>query len=272
MFMLSTASRLLTYTLAVLYAVLGVMLFLMPDQLASVFAWKVTPFMTMTIGGWCIGNAWVAYVTARRRDWQLIYPAALYLWMFGLSEMIVLILFRSKLALLHPIAWLYFITLCINVVAALAGIFDWFRLRPKLERFGPEAQPVHRIMAISFVIFVGFLSVFGLFAQIGDFGTNGGVFPEVMSLFTLRSFAVFYLSLAIGAIPLIRERNLSVLLNHAYAEYGLVVFITLAIFAYISIFDFANKPGQLIYVSAYFLVGVPILFVLLKFGTGLRQN
>jgi hypothetical protein len=262
----------LTYILAVLYAVLGFLLFLMPGQLAPVFAWKVTPFMTMTIGGWCIGNAWLAYVTARRWDWKLVYPALIYLWMFGLSEMAVLIAFRSKLALVHPIAWLYFITLSVNVVAALVGIFDWFRLRPMRSSFGRETQPVHRIMALGFIIIVGTLAVYGLFAKVGDVGTNGGIFPEVMSPFTLRSFAVFYLSLTLGAIPLTRERSLSILLNHAYAAYGLVIFITAAIFVYINIFDFANKPGQLIYVGAYFLVGIPIFFVFLKAGTGLRQN
>jgi energy-converting hydrogenase Eha subunit A len=175
------------------------------------------------------------------------------------------------LVLIHPFAWLYFITLCVNVVTAIVGLFDYLRTRPSRQNFGPSTKTLHRVMALGFVIIVGLLAVFGLFAQIGAVGTNGGVFPEVMSLFTLRSFAVFYLSLTIGALPLIWERNLSVLLNHAYAAYALVIFISLAIFVYIGIFDFANRPGQLIYVGAYFLVGIPILAVLLREGTGLRQ-
>ena len=118
---------------------------------------------------------------------------------------------------------------------------------------------------------VGVLAVYGLFAQVGAIGTNGGIFPEVMSLFTLRSFAVFYLSLTVGALPLIWEKSLPVLLNHAYASYALVIFITAAIFAYFGLFDFGLKPGQLIYVGAYFLVGIPIFFVLWREGTGLRR-
>jgi energy-converting hydrogenase Eha subunit A len=270
--MLSNTSRMLTYLTASLYAILGILLFFLPEQLAPVFAWKVTPFMTMTIGGWCIGNAWLAYVTARRWDWKLVYPALFYLWAFGITELIVLVAFRAKLVLVHPIAWLYSITLCVNVLTAIAGLFDFFRTRPARQDFGHSTQTLHRVMALGFVIIVGLLAVFGLFAQIGAAGTNGGVFPEVMSLFTLRSFAVFYLSLTIGALPLIWERNLSVLLNHAYAAYALVIFITLAIFVYIGIFDFANRPGQLIYVGAYFLVGIPIGTVLLREGTGLRQG
>ena len=269
--MLSNPSRVLTYLTAILYAILGVLLFFLPEQLAHVFAWKVTPFMTMTIGGWCIGNAWLAFVTARRWDWKLVYPALYYLWAFGITELAVLITFRDKLVLVHPIAWLYLITLCLNVITAIVGLFDFFRNRHSHQAFGPSTQTLHRVMALGFVIIVGLLAVFGLFAQVGDVGTNGGVFPEVMSLFTLRSFAAFYLSLTVGALPLIWERNLSVLHNHAYAAYALVIFITLAIFVYFRIFHLANHPGQLIYVGAYFLVGIPILAVLIREGTGLRQ-
>jgi len=71
--MLSNLSRWLTYTCALLYAILGALLFLFPAQLAPVFAWKVTAFMTITIGGWCLGNAWLAYINARRWEWKLVY-------------------------------------------------------------------------------------------------------------------------------------------------------------------------------------------------------
>lgn len=269
--MLSSTSRILTYLTSILYAILGALLFFLPEALAPVFAWKVTPFMTMTIGGWCIGNAWLAFVTAQRWDWKLVYPALYYLWAFGITELAVLFAFRNNLVLVHPIAWLYFITLCVNVLTAIVGLIDFFRTQPSRQAGGPATMSLHRIMALVFVAIVGLLAVYGLFARVGDVGTNGGIFPEVMSLFTLRSFAVFYLSLTIGALPLIRERNLSVLLNHAYASYALVIFITAAIFAYLGIFDFAGHPGQLIYVGAYFLVGIPILLVLLREGTGLRR-
>jgi hypothetical protein len=269
--MLSNTSRMLTYLTAILYAILGILLFFLPGQLAPVFAWKVTPFMTMTIGGWCIGNAWLAYITASRWDWKLVYPALVYLWAFGITELAVLFAFRNNLTLVHPIAWLYFVTLCVNVVTAIVGILDFFRKRPSRPDSGAPTLTLHRIMALVFVSIVGLLAAYGLFAQVGAVGTNGGIFPEVMSLFTLRSFAVFYLSLTIGAIALISERNRAVLLNHAYASYALVIFITAAIFAYLGIFDFANRPGQLIYVGAYFLVGIPILLVLLKEGTGLHR-
>src|SRR5262245_20795651 len=116
--MLSNTYRRLTYLNAILYSILGAFLFLLPTQLAPVFAWKVTAFMTMTIGGWCLGNAWLSYLAAKRWEWALVYTSLLYLWLFGIVELIVLILFRDKLVLAHPIAWLYLLTLIVNVFTA----------------------------------------------------------------------------------------------------------------------------------------------------------
>jgi len=266
--MLSNASRMLTYFNAVLYAILGGFLFFLPGQLAPVFAWKVTPFMTITIGGWCLGNAWLAWITARRWQWSLVFSALLYLWVFGIGELIVLFFFRGKLALTHPIAWLYLITLIINGIAALAGIFDWFRIRPQLDTTGLRFSSAQSIFLVLFIVFVGFLGLYGSIAQLGSVGTNGGIFPEVMSLFTLRSFGVFYLMLALAVVPYLWNKDLNAILHHSIASYGLIVFITLAAFLYIGLFDFAAKPGGLLYFGAYLGVGIPLLFVFRKYGIG----
>ncbi len=180
---------------------------MMPEQLAPVFAWKVTAFMTMTIGGWCIGNAWIAYITARRWKWNLVYSSLIYLWIFGIGELIVLFLFRDKLVLVHPIAWLYFVTLLVNVLAAIVGVVDYLRIRPSNVPDGEIITNSQKIPTAAFVLFVGFLGLYGLTAQIGDVGTNGGIFPEVMSLFTLRSFGVFYFSPCSVRRPLFLEEQ-----------------------------------------------------------------
>jgi hypothetical protein len=270
--MLSNTSRWLTYLLAILYTVLGGLLFLFSESLAPVFAWKVTPFMAATMGGWCLGNAWLAFFSARRWDWKLVYMAVVYLWIFGLAELAVLVAFRDKLVLQHPIAWLYFITICVNALAALVGVYDWLRLRPARISFGLQARTYHYVLISGFVLIVAVLAVYGLYAQIGDFGTNGGVFPEVMSLFTLRAFAAFYLSLCGSAALGLRERNLSTLLNYGFSSYMLVIAITAAIFVYFNLFDFADHPGQLIYVGAYFLVGIPLTITVIREGTGLPRG
>ena len=269
--MLSSVSRWLTYLLALLYAILGILLFFFSEQLAPVFAWKVTPFMTATMGGWCIGNAWSAFVTARRWDWKLVYPALVYLWIFGIAQLSVLIAFRDRLVLQHPIAWLYLLTIGLNALAALLGTVEWIQRRPASERFGPQARAFHYALISVFVAIVAGLAFYGLYAQIGDVGTNGGVFPEVMSLFTLRAFAVFYLSLCISAAILLRERNLLTMLTYGFSSYFLVIAITAAIFMYLELFDFSAHPGQWIYVGAYFLIGIPLTWTILREGTGVAR-
>jgi hypothetical protein len=134
--------------------------------------------------------------------------------------------------------------------------------------FGRPAETIHRTAVLAFVVFVGFLAVYGMLAPLGAPGTNAGIFPEPMSLFTLRSFAAFYLSLALAAIPLIQERNLGPLLNHAVASYGLIVAITAAAVVNIGLFDFAERPGGLLYIGAYLAVGIPLIFAFLRLGTG----
>jgi len=268
--MLSSFSRWLTDLCALLYSILGALLFLLPAQLAPFFAWKVTPFMTMTIGGWCLGNAWLAYITAGRWQWKLVYTALVYLWLFGIGELVVLFQFRARLVLEHPIAWLYLAALMVNALAALMGLSDWWRIHPSHRGTGTPVSPGHRLAVLAFVLFAGFLGVYGMTAPIGAPGTNGGIFPETMSLFTLRSFGVFYFCLAVAAIPLIWDRYLNTLLHHSYASYGLILTITAAALVNLRLFDFNGRPGGLLYFAAYFVVGIPLFFAFRNLGTGLR--
>jgi hypothetical protein len=265
--MLSKVSRGLTYLMSFLYALNGLLLFFLPGQLAPVFAWKVTPFMTMTIGGWCLGNAWLAWITARRWQWSLVFSALLYLWLFGLGEMLVLFAFRDRLVLAHPIAWLYLITLMVNSGAAVVGFADCMRSRPSLAATYQPLSAGQLAATFAFVLFVGFLGLYGSFAPIGAPGTNGGIFPEVMSAFTLRSFGMFYLTLALGVVPYLWYRNRNALLHHSLAAYGLIFFITAAAFVHIGLFDFSARPGGLLYFAAYLGVGIALIFAFRKFGT-----
>lgn len=266
--MLSNTSRWLTYLTGLLYAILGFLLFFLPEHFAPVFAWKVTSFMTMTIGGWCIGNAWLAWITARRWQWSLVYSALLYLWLFGVGELLVLFNFRDKLVLLHPIAWLYLVTLIVNALTAVIGFIGWIRIHPRLASLNPAFSTGQYAATVAFILFVGFLGVYGSNAQIGAPGTNGGIFPEKMSLFTLRSFGMFYLTLALAVIPYLWNRNVNAILHHSIASYGLIVFITIAALVYLHLFEFAERPGGLLYFIAYLSVGIPLIFVFRKLGTG----
>ena len=186
--MLPNGSRYLTYACAVLHGLSGLLLFVFPETLAPVFAWKVTPFMVMTIGAWSLGNAWLAFINARRWDWTLNRTSLLYLWLFGVGELLVLFAFREKLILQHPIAWLYLLTLVVNAITAFVGVTEMIRLHPKSTPNGEILNAAQKIPAVLFVIFVGFLGGYGIVAQIGDVGTNGGIFLYRHPLLTSETF------------------------------------------------------------------------------------
>jgi len=268
--MLTPVSRFLTTVTGLLFLVVGVPLFAFPSQMAPFFPWKVTPFVAMTIGAWCLGNAWLAGITARRRDWRLVYSACLHLWLFGVIELGVVAAFRQKVVMVGPISWGYVAALVASVITAIVGLVDWIRLRPQMEPIGPATPRVIRGAVLAYILFVGFLAVYGMFAPPGAKGTNGGIFPETMSAFTLRSFAAFYLSLALAVIPFLSERSLQPMLHHSFASYGLIVMITFAAIANLAAFDFVARPGGLLYIGAYLAVGIPVGITLLKMGTGSR--
>lgn len=266
--MLSNTSRWLTYFTALFYAIVGLFLFFLPEQLAPQFAWKVTPLMTMTIGGWCLGNAFLAYVSAHRWDWQLVGTSLLYLWLFSILEIIILAIFRDKLVISHPIAWAYILSLLMSLIMAVVGILDWLRVRPAMAASGPETPGLLRILPVGAVLFTGSIGVAALVNPLGFWGTNGEIFPEPMSLFTLRSFGAFYLSLALAVVPMLFYRNFALFLNHIYSTLGFFVTISIAAFVYIRLFNFVERPFGLLYLVAYVLVGIAVGLVLLKYGRG----
>lgn len=264
--MLSIVSRWLTYLLALLYASLGVALFFLPARIAPYFAWNISPFVAMTMGGWCLGNAWAALIAARRWRWSQVYPILIYLWLFGILELLIVFLFFDKIRLSHPIARLYLLTLLMSVTAAIWGIVDWFRLRPAWATPGRLITPLMRFFIVLFVIFVGFLGLYGLFAGDGWPGTNGGIFPELMSPFTLRSFGAFYLSLALATATLWFSKRFESFLSLSLAALGLIIPITLAALWNIELFDFAGRPGGMAYIGVYVIVGAIIGGLMLKYG------
>ncbi len=266
--MLAGGARILMGLSGGLFFLIGIPLFLMPSSMAELFPWKVTPFVAMTIGAWCLGNAWLAGITIQRGTWRIVYSACVYLWFFAFIELGVIFAFRDKLMFSGLITWGYLAALSVLAASGIFGVIAWLRRRPKMDPVGPAISPAQRAAVVGFVLFVGFLGAYGMLAPNGATGTNGGIFPEPMSTFTLRSFGAFYLSLALGVVPLVFEHSLPSLLHHSLASFGLIVVITLAAFANLALFDFAVRPGGLLYFGAYFAVGIPVAIGLLKFGTG----
>jgi hypothetical protein len=147
-------ARILTYLAFVFFTLLGLPLFLSPQTSAPVFPWKVSTFVAMTIGGWCLGNAWLAWITARRWRGRLVYSALIFLGLFGFLELAVAAVFRDKLVLAHPLSWLYLAALIVSLAAGLFRGFGWLRTRPPRTPIGLPVRRAHRAFMLAFVIFV----------------------------------------------------------------------------------------------------------------------
>jgi hypothetical protein len=266
--MLSQQARMVAYAMAAAYAALGAILFVAPNWSSEHFAWRVSPFVAITIGGWCLGNACAAFVIARRWVFPLVMATMSYFISFGVLETAVVIAFHDRLRLDQWLGWLYLAALAINIVVAIAWAKDYFVLRPTCTPSGRMFRPVDMAIGLPLQLYVVFLGCYGLFAPPGSPGINGGVFPEVLSPFSLRAFGAFYLSVAVGLVPVLVARGIDNTMSHLFASWPLIFFITLAAFVYIDKFDFVNRPGQMLYIGTYLLVAVITGGYLVKNGTG----
>src|SRR5947209_8715240 len=79
---LSTLSRRLTYVVAALFTLLGLVMFFAPGWASPNFLWKVSPFVAMTMGGWYLGCGLGAFEVARVWRWSSIYASMALLWLF----------------------------------------------------------------------------------------------------------------------------------------------------------------------------------------------
>jgi hypothetical protein len=269
--MIAPTLRTLLFVLAAGYCAMGVTLFLAPHWAANNFAWRVSPFVAMTIGGWCIGTAWVCFIVAQRAQWWAMICPILYLALFGIFESAVVISFRERLLISHPLAWLYCGILVGTCLVALAALFEARRHRPIVSAVGPPLSKVAIGLALLFIGIVGFLGIYGLTAVPGMRGLNASIFPEQLSPFSLRAFGAFYFALALAVVPLLWARGIGNLVNHGFAMYALLVFITLAAIFFIERFDFVGRPTQLFYIGIYLAVATAVGVYLVRYGTGARM-
>lgn len=269
---LSSVARSLTYLVAGAYFVLGTILFIAPAWAAPNFAWNVSPMVAMTVGGWCLGNAWAAFVVAHRWRFSLVISGLVYLALFAVFETGVVYIFKGALKTGHWLAWLYLATLAINLLQAVVWIGEALLKRPAFEQIGRRTTSVDIAIDVVFFLLVGFLGLYGLFAPAGSRGLHGGIFPEVLTMFSLRAFGALYLSVALAVVTLLVVRGRQTALTHMVLSWGLILFITLAAFLNIGVFDFAARPGQFAYIGIYLLVGLATAIYMARGGTGMRNN
>jgi len=270
--MLSSTSRTLTYLSGLGYLLIGGVLFLAPDWSAGQFPWNVSSFVVMTIGGWCLGNAVFAWQSARLWDWKTIHPSLTYLWLFGIFDATVMLAFRDKVNLESIVALGYVATVGINVLAAVIGIMDVLRLRPNIRTDGTPIPGYVRGLMIVFTIVLSTVAVGGLFARAGGLSTEGGLFPEPVTLFTVRAFAAFFAAICLSALPLIWARNLTPMFSYGWAGLILIIPILIAAFVNLDKFDFSGRPGGILYLGAYIVVLVFVAWGLWRYRPALHQT
>jgi hypothetical protein len=61
-------------------------------------------------------------------------------------------------------------------------------------------------------------------------------------------------------------------MHHSFASYGLILAITAAALVHLRLFDFAARPGGLLYFGAYLVVGILVLVAFLTYGTGNEKS
>jgi hypothetical protein len=210
------------------------------------------------MGGWYLGNAFVAWEIARVWKWSVVHPSVLMLWVFSVLEVVVLIVFNDKLRFDTALGWPYFLILSFAALTAIVCMVDWARLRPAVA-VGPGE--VSNALAAGLIGFALAVFVIAIFPLLG-YGTSGTIFPEPISQFTLRACGCFYFSIAVGTVPLIVRRSLQATIFYARTGLALVYAITAAALLNLDRFDIAVNPGKMVYLGVYLIVGVVVtLFV-----------
>lgn len=244
---------------ALLYLALGLVLFAAPEWAASVFPWSVSPFVAMTIGGWLLGNGAATWFASAPGPAARVMPVLTYLLMFAAAELLVVIAFRAVLKLDVVLAVPYLLTLGFTLIASAFGLLE---LRSTAAIVVDDDQPLSRtvrLLLAALVVFIGSLTVVGFVAGPGGMSTTGKVFPEPLTLFTVRAFAAFYAALAVGLIALLARPRAASAFTLGLGGVSLIIPILAAALVNIAAFDFAGRPLGILYLAAYLVVLFPAM-------------
>jgi hypothetical protein len=245
---LSPASRALTTLVALLFAVLGAVLFVAPGWSADGFPWPVSSFFAMTLGGWLLGAAAFAVEAVRGWEWTLIYPCLFFLWLFGFGQALLLLIHADEVSLREPLGVPYLLALAVAAVAAVVGAVDLARTRPPVFADGLATPRWFRVLAAAFVVIMFVVAV----PLLDGYDHPRSVWPGSLAQLSAQAFSVFFLALALSTAPLVIARTLDAV--PPYGRASLVLDLAILFAAAISLgrFDFGDHPGQVLYVGLYF--------------------
>ncbi len=266
----SSTARQINRILFYLYSALGTILFIFPSFSAENFAWKVTPGIAMTIGGWCLGNAFMAWKASQIWRWKSIYAVLIYLWTFGILQTLVLILFRDKFILPGFVSYLYVAALLVNLLSAGVGIKEWINSKARLT---PEGPPLHmwvRLLVIPAAIFVTIVTIF-MFINPTPI-LKGEILPQNISLFTVYAFAMFYIAIFAGGVASMIGNKAGPIYYLSQGGVALVIPITTAALVTFTGENFIKQPGVISYIGLYTVILIGALSVSLYYHSKINKN
>jgi hypothetical protein len=245
---------------AVAYLAFGAVLFLAPGWSAERFPWTVSPFVAMTIGGWCIGVTCFSWIGGRRGPIGAVLPILTFVWVFGLSEIAVVLVekpvFRTEALLAIP----YVLSLAATLASGGFGLLELaHRAGGGEDIHGDRHLGLHpglRAVLLGLAAILGALAVAAATADVVGPATSGKVFPEAVTLFTVRAFAALNLSMATGALVAALRGSRVASAWLALAVLFLVVPTLAAAVANLDAFDFANRPLGWLYLGGYGVLAV----------------
>lgn len=249
---LSAPSRWLTRILALVYLLVGLVMFAAPGWSARHFAWPVPPFVAITLGSYLLGNAWIAAVAQHTWTFSRVYTSLLYLWLFGVLESVIVLIHRGKLITGAVLTVPYLLMLGLTVLAAVIGCADWIRRRPPLRSGGPAMPGLIRGLQAGFVVVVGFIAVVVLAGPAA--AHHARYFPVPLTSFTLGALGVFYLSLSLSVLAMLAQPGTATLVTYLRGTIVLLVVIVIATLLYLGSFGFAAHPRRIVYLATYLIV------------------
>src|SRR5687768_10296104 len=170
--------RWLQWAAAVSLGIFGVFAFLLPEWSGDQFPWGAGPIMVQTMGAWGLGTAAMAVLAARQSRQDRILGLNVYLWLFGILQLLVVVAFLDRLQWGHLLTWPYLVGLVALAASAVAGVLGWSSERPDLR--GPQGTVTTwmRAFAIGLGVFTAFLAAGTLIAGPEGRTAQGGVLPE----------------------------------------------------------------------------------------------
>jgi hypothetical protein len=253
--MLSRGARSVHRFTAVAYLAFGAVLFLAPAWSAERFPWTVSPFVAMTIGGWCIGVTCFSWIGGRRGPIGAVLPVLTFVWVFGLSEVVVLLAERPVVRADAPLAIPYVLSLVLTLASGGIGLLEVVHRAAAGEDVHGDARlGLHggvRAVLLALAAMLGALAIAAALADIVGPATSGKVFPQAVTLFTVRAFAALNLSMAIGAAVAALRGSRSAGAWLALAALFLLGPTLAAALANLGEFDFANRPLGWLYLGGY---------------------